>query len=226
MKKTILLVLAVAVAAAAGVWAYHAKKNAAPAGPSSSASVPASSSESSSGPSSGEQASSAPQGASAQKLTDAQITEKIKKEIPLNWKKYTIREQKENPVSVGGKTYRTYGTWDEDYQEGPLVLLGPDDGKLYTYATGDAKPVPAAEDPAYDKTVRTVTGSVEDGAMMSVVIRTEKGNKLSIRRLGVELKNLDEGFRVGSFVKVTYTGAYSGDNSQRMFVQKIEGVKQ
>ncbi len=225
MKKTILWVLAAVVAAAAGAWAYRANSAPAPAGPASSvSSVSLDLSSASSGPASSEPAAS--QGASGQKLTDGQITEKIKKEIPLDWEKYTIREEQDKPVSIGGKTYRTYGTWDADYQEGPLILVDPDDGQLYTYVTGDAKPVPAAEDPAYGKTVRTVTGAVEDAAMMSVIIRTEQGNKLTIRRIGVELKNLDEGFRVGSYVKVTYTGTYSGDSSQRMFVKKIEGVRQ
>ena len=231
MKKTTWVLILIAAAAAVGVGAYLLNGGAIPTGsePSSSGSAAPSgdsSSAFSSSTGSSEPASSAQQESSAVKLTDAQITEKIHAEIPLDWKKYTVREQKENPVSAGGKTWRTYAAWDEDYEEGPLILLGPDDEKLYTYAAGDSAPMPAADDPAFDKTVRTVTGVVTDGAMMSIQIKTPEGNQLTVRRLGVELVNLDNGFKVGDQVKVTYTGAYSGNNSQRMFVQKIEGIKQ
>ena len=230
MKKTIWVLVAVAVVAV-GVAAYLLNGGSVPTGsaPSSSSSAApsaGSSSVSSASPASSEPVSSAPPASSAVKLTDAQITEKIKTEIPLDWKKYVLKEEKEKPISVGGKTYRTYAAWDEDYEEGPLILLGPDDGKLYTYADGDSAPTPAASDPAFDKTVRTVTGVVTDGAMMSVQIKTPEGNQLTIRRLGVELVNLDNGFNVGDQIKVSYTGTYSGNSSQRMFVQKIEKIKQ
>lgn len=228
MKKTTWVLIAVAVVAVV-VGAYLLNGGSIPTGsqPSSSgSSAPSSDSSSASSSGSSEPAPSSQQESSAAQLTDAQITEKIRAEIPLDWKKYALKEQKENPVSAGGKTYRTYAAWDEDYEEGPLILFNPDDGKLYTYANGDSAPVLAADDAAFDKTVRTVTGVVTDGAMMSIQIRTPEGNQLTVRRLGVELVNLDDGFKVGNQVKVTYTGTYQGDNSQRMFVQKIEGIKQ
>ena len=227
MKKVLWALLAVVVVAA-GAWALLSQNGAFPASTSSSAGdSQAESSSSSSTPSSApssEAQTSEPQSQASEPALE-EIEQKIQAEIPLDWTKYRLQEQKDNPVSVGGKTYRTFSIWDDDYMEGPLVLLGPDDGKIYTYTREDAAPTPAAQDPAFDKTVRTVTGTVQDGAMMSIEILTPDGNRLTIRRLGVELANLDDGFKVGAKVKVTYTGTYQGDSSQRMFVQKIEGVK-
>lgn len=225
MKKLLWGLLAAAVVAV-GVWALLNRNGSVPVSPSSSADSQAESSSSSSAPSSAP-SSSAPSSPESQAsgLTLQEIEKKIQAEIPLDWTKYRLQEEKSNPVSTGGKTYRTFSIWDEDYMEGPLVLIGPDDGKVYTYTREDAAPMLPKDDPAFDKTVRTVTGTVQDGAMMSIEILTPEGNRLTIRRLGVELANLDDGFKIGTKVKVTYTGAYQGDSTQRMFVQKIEGVK-
>lgn len=224
MKKTAWVLLAAVVVLGGGILLYYSHKAVPSSGPSSSA--PSSSALGSS--SSAASSSAAPLSSSAsspvQKLTDAQITAKIQSEIPLDWKKYTLKERKENPVKAGGTTYRTFDVWDADYQEGPAILYSPDDGKLYTYTSSDKAPVLAADDPAFDKTERTVTGVIQDGAMMSITIKTPEGNVLTIRRLGVKLVNLDKGFIIGNNVKVTYTGTYSGNDSQRMFVQKIEGI--
>lgn len=223
MKKVLLLLLAAALVAV-GLWAILTQK--VPLSPSSSADSQAESSSSSSAPSSAPSSLSSSQESQASSaLTPEEIEKKIQSKIPLDWTKYRLQEQKENPVTVGGKTYRTFAIWDEDYMEGPFVLIGPDDGEIYTYTREDAVPMPAEDDPAFDKTVRTVTGTVQDGAMMSIEILTPEGNHLVIRRLGVELANLDDGFKIGNKVKVTYTGTYQGDSTQRMFVKKIEGVK-
>ncbi|MVB09790.1 hypothetical protein CAFE_04550 [Caprobacter fermentans] len=222
MKKTgwiLLIVLVVAICGGVLLFnGYHPAQSPSVSSGAGSASAP-SSSVSSKAPSS----ASGPESVSS--LTDDKITEKIKSEIPLDWKKYTLKEQTDNPVSAGGVTYRTYAAWDEDYTEGPLILYSPKDGKLYTYTYKDTAPVLAAEDPAFDKTEHTVTGVVKDGAMMSVQIHTTDGSDLTIRRLGVDLVNLDDGFKVGQNVKVTYTGVYKGNDSQRMFVKKIEGIQ-
>ncbi|MFU0831438.1 MAG: Lipoprotein [Oscillospiraceae bacterium] len=192
--------------------------------PLSSDVVPETSSETSSVSDSSATPSSASESVSAADLTDDQIVEKIKSEIPLDWEKYTLKELADNPVSTGGVTYRTYSTWDDDYMEGPLILYNPEDGQLYTYTYQDSAPILASQDPAFDKTEHTVTGVVKDAAMMSVQIHTTDGNDLTVRRLGVELVNLDDGFKIGKNVKVTYTGVYKGGDSQRMFVTKIEGI--
>lgn len=192
--------------------------------PSSSGAVSEASSEASSLSDSSATSSSASETESAASLTDDQITEKIKTEIPLDWEKYTLKEITDNPVSTDGVTYRTYSTWDDDYMEGPLILYNPEDGQIYTYTNQDSTPIPAAQDPAFDKTEHTVTGVVKDAAMMSVRIHTTDGNDLTVRRLGVELVNMDDGFKIGQNVKVTYTGVYKDGESQRMFVTKIEGI--
>lgn len=221
MKKALLILVAAALVAV-GFWAILNQK--VPGSPSSSQ---AESSSSSLAPSSvpSSSASSSPQSQASSTPAPEEIEKKIQSKIPLDWTKYRLQEQKDNPVTVGGKTYRTFSIWDDDYMEGPLVLIGPDDGEVYTYTREDAVPMPPEDDPAFDKTVRSVTGTVQDGAMMSIEILTPEGNRLTIRRLGVELANLDDGFKIGTKVKVTYTGTYQGDSTQRMFVKKIEGVK-
>ncbi|MCI1965364.1 MAG: hypothetical protein LKJ17_04430 [Oscillospiraceae bacterium] len=224
MKKTgwiILIILVVAVCG--GVLLFTGGKNPVQSPSSSSASAEESSAPSSAA-SSSKAASSAVSSQAVSSLTDDQISEQIKAEVPLDWKKYALKEETDNPVNFNGVTYRTYSVWDDDYVEGPLLLYSPKDGKVYAYVSGDDAPVPAAEDPAFDKTEHTVTGVIKDGAMMSVSIHTTDGQDLSIRRFGVEVTNLKDGFKIGQNIKVTYTGVYKDNNSQRMFVKKIEGV--
>lgn len=222
MKKTgWILLVALVVVICGGVLLFQSGKlpSTTPA-----SSEPDSIQSSSSSSISSQPSSSAQESESASSLTDDQITEKIKSEIPLDWDKYTLKEETEEPVSQNGTTYRTYSAWDEDYMEGPLILYNPEDGKLYTDTQQNAAPILASEDPAFDKTEHTVTGVVKDAAMMSVLIHTTDGDDLTVRRLGVTLVNLDNGFNVGENIKVTYTGTYEGNDSQRMFVKKIEGM--
>lgn len=228
MKKTgwILLIVAV-VAICGGVLLFHGKSQPGQSSSSSDASSGVSSGASSalSSSASAPETSSSAAPESVSSLTGKQITDKIKSEIPLDWKKYALKEQTDNPVKIGGVTYRTYTAWDQDYTEGPLILYNPKDGKLYTYTYKDKSPILAAKDPAFGTAEHTVTGVVKDTAMMSVEIHTTTGHDLTVRRLGVKLVNLDNGFKVGQNVKVTYTGVYQNDDSQRMFVKKIEGIQ-
>ena len=226
MKKTgwILLIVAV-VAICGGVFLFTGKNVPGQSSSSSSSSEPVASSEISSVEPSSQELSSSKESEGVSSLTDGQITKKIQSEVPLNWKKYKLKEETGKSVKVGGVTYRTYSAWDEDYVEGPLLLYSPKDGKVYTYTAQDTAPILARDDPAFGKTEHTVTGVVKDSAMMSVEIHTTDGHDLTVRRLGVKLINLDNGFKAGQNVKVTYTGVYKGNNSQRMFVSKIEGIE-
>lgn len=148
---------------------------------------------------------------------------KIRAAIPADWKKYMLRKVTPSTV-IGKKTYQTYSMWNQDYQVGPQILVDPDTGKVFTYTTADKTPVPAKTDKAFDSTVHSVTGIVKDGGMMNILIKTSDGRQLSVRRLGVNLVNLDNGFVIGNTVKVYYTGVIEGNSMQRAFVTKIEGV--
>lgn len=227
MKKTGWILIAVLVVLICGGVLLFTGGNIPAMSPSASSSGPeaSSSAPSSSVSSEAETPSSAASAESVSSLTDDQIEAKIEAEVPLDWKKYTLKEEKKNPVTLNGVAYRTYSSWDEDYMEGPLLLYSPKDGKVYTYTYKDKAPVLASEDPAFDKTEHTVTGVVKDGAMMSILIHTTDGHDLTIRRQGIELVNLSDGFKIGENVKVTYTGVYKNDDSQRMFVTKIEGIQ-
>ena len=227
----LLLVIIIAVFFAAGFLAGRYSKPAAnaegsPQSMSSGASVNPDSANmiSSAMPSSVAPASSGISSAPGKGGKTDQIVSKIKAAIPVDWNKYTLR-QEANPVTVGKVTYLTYTMWDQDYQEGPQILVDPSTGKVYTYTSADKAPMPASTDPAFDKTVRTFTGTVKDGAMMSVLIKTPDGKLLTVRRLGVDLVNLDNGFTIGNKVQVSYTGVIQGNSMQRAFVKKIEGIK-
>lgn len=154
-----------------------------------------------------------------------EVMKTVKSQLKLDWDKYRLTENLTDPVKLDGKTYNTFVIWDEDYQVGPLILADPDDDKLYTYvADVDKAPVELEKDEAFDTKEKSFTGTVEDGAMMSILVKTSDGKKLSVRRLGVELINLDDGFVIGNKVKVTYTGIIQGDSMIRAFVTKIEGI--
>jgi len=168
-------------------------------------------------------ASKAPSSATGKGLTTEQAIAKIQSGINMDWKKYTLKQVTPS-TTVGGKTYLTFSMWDQDYQQGPLILVDPSTGNLYTYTDTDKAPVPAETDAAFDKTVKTVTGVVKDGAMMSILIKTPDGKQLTVRRLGIDLVNLDKGFIIGNTVKVYYTGVIQDSSMQRAFVTKIEGV--
>lgn len=226
MKKTLAVLLVLAAAGAVYlIWTHNAgapgTPAAAPGSGISSGTAAASSETVSSG------ASSAQESGSVSSGKEDEAVKNIKSQMDLDWNKYTVRESSQS-VKLQGKTYRAFEIWRDDYQEGPRVLLDPDDGKLYTasyQAKETDKPVPLSEDKAFDKTVKTVTGTVtEDGAMMSFFIKTPGGDVLPIPRYGIEM-NFESGSVVGKKVKVYYTGEISGDDMSRAFVTKAELVK-
>ena len=147
---------------------------------------------------------------------------KIQKAVALDWTKYTLRASA--PKVIKNKTYDAYDISDEDSLVGPKILVDRTSGKIYTWASTDVAPVPITEDKAFDKTVKTVTGIVEDGAMMNVMLKTADGNELIVRRLGVDTSGL-KSLKIGDKIKVTYTGVINGNDTSRAFITKIENVK-
>ena len=146
---------------------------------------------------------------------------KIKAAVNVDWSKYRLN--KEEKKTIGGTTYLAYTMWKDDYQEGPLLLVNPDTGKVYSWSSSDKTPVPADEDEAFDKTVHTVTVTLTDGAMMSYIGKTEGGSSLTLPRYGVDLVNFDN-VKIGDKVKVYYTGVINGEDMSRAFVTKLEKI--
>lgn len=228
MKKILISALVIVLAAGVGYFAYQYAKT--PGGTASSSaaassagvsqqtasSAAAASSQSASAASSPAAASSAVSGAKQKDISSIQAA------IDLDWKKYTLKASAAKVLK--GKTYRTYAIWDDDYCVGPTLLVDPDDGKIYTWTTSDSAPVPAAEDKAFDKTPHTVTGTMEDGAMMSIVLKTDAGNELVVRRLGIDTTGL-KSMKIGDKIKVTYTGVIKGNDTSRAFITKLENTK-
>ena len=141
--------------------------------------------------------------------------------VPLDWNRYRLKGL--GLKTVKGKKYHEFEIWDEDYSVGPLLLVDPGSGKAYTWTPADSGPVPAAVDKAFDKTPHTVTGVMEDGAMMSILLKTDDGSKLTVRRLGVDTTGL-RSMVIGTRIKVTYTGVIKGNDMSRAFVTKLENV--
>jgi hypothetical protein len=235
MKKILLSAVLVLVVAGAGYLVYRyggsqnrqtppssAPSSGQPSSRAESSAAPASSSSQAEEPSQPPVSSQARQ-PSAANGTKRQPTEIVQNTIPLNWKKYTLRQSSQKKT-IEGKTYQQYEIWDEDYQVGPKVLVDPSDGKVYTWTASDTAPVPASEDPAFDKTVHTVTGTMVDGAMMSVVLKTPDGSELVVRRLGIDTSGLTS-MKIGDKIKVTYTGVIKGGDTSRAFIKKLENVK-
>jgi hypothetical protein len=154
-------------------------------------------------------------------ITKAQEPSVVKSEVKLDWKKYTLKPGK--PKKLNGKTYNTYEIWDEDYLEGPNILVDPTDSKVYTWTSSDTNPIPAAKDKAFDKTPHTIVGTMKDGAMMSILLTTDDGNELTIRRLGVDTSGL-KSLKIGDRIKVTYTGVIKGNDTSRAFITKLENA--
>ena len=142
--------------------------------------------------------------------------------VDLDWSRYCLKDV--SPKTVNGKSYSAFEIWDEDYCVGPMLLVNSDDGQVYTWTALDSGLTIASEDQAFDKTPRTVTGVMEDSAMMSVVILTDTGDRLTVRRLGVDTTGL-KSMVIGDRIKVTYTGVISGSNTMRAFIVKLENVK-
>jgi pectate lyase len=149
-------------------------------------------------------------------------TDKIQAAVPLDWKRYTLKASV--PKVIQNKTYHTYDISDEDYIVGPKILIDPNSGNVYTWTSSDAAPVPAAEDKAFDKTEHTIVGTVEDGAMMNVVLKTDSGNELIVRRVGIDTSGLTS-MKIGDRIRVTYSGVINGNDTSRAFITKLETVK-
>lgn len=226
MKKGILAVLVVAAAAVAGYLIFTQQNAAGPGGAASSSSAVSDASASSA--LSSEQAISSAQEASsstaASEIPKEQAVTLIKQAIPVDWSKYAVKAASQTEQkTIDGKKYQTYFIWDQDYQVGPAILVDPDSGKVYTWAAADAAPVPASEDKAFDKTEHTFTGTVTDVAMMSIVVKTDDGRDFTVPRYGIDTSSLKE-LKIGSKIKVTYTGVIKGSDMSRAFVTKLESA--
>ena len=222
MKKFWLIVLLAAVLAGVGWLIYrftqNSGNNSLPAPVSSASVFSAASSQAGPGaaPSASAEPSSAPS-AAARKYEDF-----AKTAIDLDWNKYHLKAEKEK--TVNGKAYQAFSIWGEDYSVGPTVLVDPADGKAYTWVASDSAPMPAAQDKAFDKTPHTITGIMEDGAMMSITLKTDDGAELMVRRVDVDTTDL-KSMVIGDRIKVTYTGVIKGNDMSRAFVTKLENVK-
>ena len=223
MKKTVWIILIIVVVGiCAGVFLFT-NGTFSVNSPSTSSAASATSSAESTVSASSETPSSESETESVASLTDAQITEKVSRKFRSIGR--SIRSRTDGPgfhrqgdlphlFSLGR---RLYGRSADSLQPGGWTTL-------HIYLSG-YRSIPAAEDPAFDKTEHTVTGVITDAAMMSIQIHTTDGDDLTVRRFGVELVNLDDGFKIGRNVKVTYTGVCKDGDSQRMFVTKIEGIQ-
>lgn len=226
MKKALVFAIIAVMALATGFFAYRyanpetSRSGAAPR-VAITRSVPSSSEAADSSPSEDtlEPGSSSPAlKNSARQQTDP---ERIMAAIDLDWKKFTL---KPSPSKVfKDKSYSVYDIWNEDYVVGPKILVDQSSRNVFTWAPGDASPIPAAKDMAFDKTLRTITGILKDGAMMSIVLTTDSGNTLTVRRLGVDTSRLTS-LKAGDRIKVTYTGVISGSDTTRAFIARLENV--
>lgn len=147
-------------------------------------------------------------------------TDRIKAAVDLDWNRYVLKASQAKVLQ--GKTYSTFDIWDEDYIVGPRILVDQDSKDIYTWAPNDTSPVPVAEDKAFDKTPHTITGTVKDGAMMSVTLTTSNGD-ITVRRLGIDTTKLTS-LKIGDRIKVTYTGIINGNDTTRAFIIKLETV--
>lgn len=229
MKRFLLTIAAVVVIIGAGYffWQFGRMETSVSSNPASSAAAAASQSVSSALSQSSSTVSSAVESeAPAQSLTPQQKQMSIKKiqsAINLNWKKYTLKKSYAKKT-ISGKSYLTFEIWDEDYIVGPTILVDPDTEKVYTWTQSDPAPIPAADDKAFDKTVHALTGTMLDGAMMSIVLKGPDGSELNFRRLGIDTSGLTS-MKIGDKIKVTYTGVIKGSDTSRAFVTKLETVK-
>lgn len=226
MKKFWIIFFIAAAGAAVFLTFYYSRPSSALSSSAPSAGIRgASSSESPSGSSRLSESSENPVLSSREPSSRSAETgsaEKARAQIKLDWDKYQLKPAAEKKT-LGGKTYDTFEIWDEDYQQGLRILVDPDNGGVFTFGPSDTSPVPAAEDKAFDKTPRTVTGVMEDGAMMSILLKLPDGNKITVRRLGIDTSKL-KSMNIGDKIKVTYTGVLNGTDTSRMFVKKLENA--
>lgn len=148
-------------------------------------------------------------------------TERIMAAVKLDWKKYRLKAV--SPKTVKDTKYNAYEIWDDDFMAGPEILVDTTSGKIYTWAPSDTEPLPVEQDKAFDKTPHTITGTMEDGAMMSLTLKTADGSQLIIHRVGVDTTGL-KSMKIGDRIKVTYTGVIKGNDTSRAFITKLENA--
>lgn len=68
--------------------------------------------------------------------------------------------------------------------------------------------------------VKTITGEVLDGAMNTIIIKTEDGTELIFSKEDAET-DLEDGLVIGSFVVIEYTGEINGEDTTDTRVLKI-----
>ena len=228
MKKLLATAIILVFCTAAGIFAYRYanpvnQKSTAASQPESSAviSSSAASSQTSAVSSAAEKilSNAAPSNKSGKAQTD---TDRIKAAINLDWNKNKYILKPSQAKVLKGKTYSTFDIWDEDYIVGPRILVDQSSKNIFTWAPNDASPVPVAEDKAFDKTPHTITGTVKDGAMMSVMLTTADGD-ITVRRLGIDTSKLTS-LKIGDRIKVTYTGIINGNDTTRAFITQLETV--
>jgi hypothetical protein len=228
VRKILSAAIVLVFCTAAGIFAYRyahpsaTQQNAVASQPESSAAISSSPASSQTSTTGAENETSALHSAtvseeSAMEPTD---TDRIKASIDLDWNKYILKASQTKVLQ--GKTYSTFDIWEEDYIVGPRILIDQSSKNIYTWAPNDSSPVPAAEDKAFDKTPHSITGTVKDGAMMSVTLTTANGD-ITVRRLGIDTTNLTS-LKIGDRIKVTYTGIINGNDTTRAFITKLETV--
>lgn len=151
--------------------------------------------------------------------TVQQAIDKIQKAIPLDWKKYELKEKE--AVTIRKIKYWKFELWDDSYFQTPFILVNPQDGSVYTWLLTDSAPVPAAEDKAFDKTPQTLTAVIFDFTMNSIALKTSDGYEFTVPKNMIDTSGLN-GATYGDKVKITYTGVKKGNDFSRVFFQKIE----
>lgn len=230
MKKLLAAAIILVFCTAAGIFAYryanpvNQKSSAAASQPESSAVISSSAASSQSTQletATSDKAELNVSEESGAKSSKAQTdTDRIKAAVNLDWNKYTLKASQAKVLK--GKTYSTYDIWDEDYIVGPRILIDQSSKSIFTWAPNDTSPVPVAEDKAFDKTLHSITGTVKDGAMMSVTLTTANGD-ITVRRLGIDTSKLTS-LKIGDRIKATYTGIINGNDTTRAFITKLENV--
>lgn len=220
MKKLLAAAIILVFCTAAGIFAYryanpvNQKSSAAASQPESSAVI-------SSSPASSQSTQLETATSDKAELTVSEAdTDRIKAAVNLDWNKYTLKASQAKVLK--GKTYSTYDIWDEDYIVGPRILIDQSSKSIFTWAPNDTSPVPVAEDKAFDKTLHSITGTVKDGARMSVTLTTANGD-ITVRRLGIDTSKLTS-LKIGDRIKATYTGIINGNDTTRAFITKLENV--
>lgn len=224
MKKGLAAVIAACVVAGAAIGFFTYQYYHPQTKPVVSSSQPEQSSsevESSSSQQNSSMASSSAVSSAAASTVLKPETERIMASVKLDWKKYHLKAV--SPKTVKDKKYNAYEIWDDDLMAGPEILVDPANGKIYTFASSDTEPLPAEQDKAFDKAPHTIIGTMTDGAMMSLTLKTADGSELIIHRVGVDTSGL-KSMKIGDRIKVTYTGVIKGNDTSRAFITKLENA--